>query len=65
VPFMSMGSPIRAFSSSIGIPTYGLIPVLLPRTEHGNIHDVDERIPVPGIEEMSDIIYALIEEWNA
>jgi len=26
---------------------------------------VDERIPVAGIGEMTDILYALIERWNA
>ncbi len=40
------------------------MPVLLPRAEHGKIHGVDERIPMVGIREMTDIVYALIEEWN-
>jgi len=39
-------------------------PPLLPRAEHGKIHGVAERIPMDGIAEMADIVYALIEEWN-
>jgi len=31
-------SPIRASSGRSAIPTYGLMPVLLPRAEHGKIH---------------------------
>jgi acetylornithine deacetylase/succinyl-diaminopimelate desuccinylase-like protein len=37
---------------------------LLPRAEHGKIHGVDERIPVDRIEEMTEIVYALVERWN-
>ena len=65
VPYMSTGFTDSRFFRSIGIPTYGLMPVLLPRAEHGKIHGVDERIPVDGIEEMTRIVYALIEGWNA
>ena len=64
VPYMSTGFTDSRFFRSIGIPTYGLMPVLLPRAEHGKIHGVDERIPVGGIEEMTRIVYALIERWN-
>jgi acetylornithine deacetylase/succinyl-diaminopimelate desuccinylase-like protein len=32
---------------------------------HGKIHGVDERIPVDGIAEMTEIVYALVERWNA
>jgi acetylornithine deacetylase/succinyl-diaminopimelate desuccinylase-like protein len=41
------------------------MPVLLPRAEHGKIHGVDERIPVDGIAEKAEIVYALVERWNA
>jgi len=41
-----------------------MMPLLLPRAEHGKIHGVDERIPVSGIGEMTDIVYALIAQWN-
>ena len=53
-------SPISRFFRSIGIPRYGLMPPMLPRAEHGKIHGVDERIPVDGIEDMTDIVYKLI-----
>lgn len=65
VPYMSTGFTDSRFFRSIGIPTYGLMPVLLPREEHGKIHGVDERIPLSGIAEMTEIVYALIERWNA
>ena len=64
VPYLSTGFTDSRFYRSIGIPTYGLMPVLLPRSEHGKIHGVDERIPVSSIGEMTDIVYALIERWN-
>ena len=64
VPYMSTGFTDSRFFRSIGIPTYGLMPVLLPRAEHGKIHGVDERIPLSGIAEMTEIVYALIREWN-
>ncbi|HBO69198.1 MAG TPA: hypothetical protein DD658_03250 [Deltaproteobacteria bacterium] len=65
VPYMSTGFTDSRFFRSIGIPTYGLMPVLLPRAEHGKIHGVDERIPMAGIGEMTQIVYKLIEGWNA
>jgi acetylornithine deacetylase/succinyl-diaminopimelate desuccinylase-like protein len=65
VPYMSTGFTDSRFFRSIGIPTYGLMPVLLPRAEHGKIHGVDERIPLSGIAEMAEIVYALIGRWNA
>jgi acetylornithine deacetylase/succinyl-diaminopimelate desuccinylase-like protein len=65
LPYMCTGFTDSRFFRSLGIPTYGLMPVLLPRAEHGKIHGVDERIPLGGIEEMTNIIYALIEGWNA
>jgi len=64
LPYMSTGFTDSRFFRGIGIPTYGLMPVLLPRAEHGKIHGVDERIPVAGIGEMTGIVYALIERWN-
>jgi acetylornithine deacetylase/succinyl-diaminopimelate desuccinylase-like protein len=64
VPYLSAGFTDSRFYRSIGIPTYGLMPVLLPRAEHGKIHGVDERIPVAGVGEMTDIVYRLIERWN-
>jgi acetylornithine deacetylase/succinyl-diaminopimelate desuccinylase-like protein len=49
-----------------GIPPPGFrTPRLLPRDEHGKIHGVDERIPVAGNAEMTEIVYALVERWNA
>ena len=64
VPFMSCGFTDSRFYRQIGIPTYGLLPMLLPRPDHGRIHGVDERIPVDGIREMTDITFAIIQRWN-
>ena len=64
LPYMSTGFTDSRFFRSIGVPTYGLMPILLPREEFGRIHGVDERIPVEGIDEMIRVLQALIEGWN-
>ena len=64
LPYMSTGFTDSRFFRSIGVPTYGLMPLLLPRREFGRIHGVDERIPVEGIAEMVRITSALIGRWN-
>ena len=40
----------------IGISIYSLIQVVLPRVEHRKIHGVDDRIPLAGIAEMTEIV---------
>ncbi|MDH3382795.1 MAG: M20/M25/M40 family metallo-hydrolase, partial [Deltaproteobacteria bacterium] len=65
LPYLSTGFTDSRFFRSIGVDTYGLMPVLLPREEFGRIHGVDERIPLAGIDEMIRIVSALIEGWNA
>jgi acetylornithine deacetylase/succinyl-diaminopimelate desuccinylase-like protein len=62
--YMSTGFTDSRFFRSIGVDTYGLMPVLLPREEFGRIHGVDERIPLSGIDEMVRIVSALIARWN-
>ncbi len=64
LPYLATGFTDSRFFRSIGIDTYGLAPLLLPREEFGRIHGVDERIPVTGIGEMVKIVAALIEGWN-
>jgi acetylornithine deacetylase/succinyl-diaminopimelate desuccinylase-like protein len=64
LPYMATGFTDSRFFRSIGVDTYGLMPVLLPREEFGRIHGVDERIPLAGIDEMVRIVSALIEVWN-
>ncbi|HZD54759.1 MAG TPA: M20/M25/M40 family metallo-hydrolase, partial [Candidatus Aquicultoraceae bacterium] len=64
LPYLSTGFTDSRFFRSLGVPTYGLMPILLPREEFGGIHGVDERIPVDGIGEMIAVISALIEGWN-
>lgn len=64
LPYMSTGFTDSRFFRSIGIPTYGLMPMLLPRREFGRIHGVDERIPVEGVAEMVRITAELIGRWN-
>ena len=49
----------------IGTSTYCLIQALLPKAEHRKIHCVDERISLAGIEEMTEIVCAIIGRWNA
>ena len=65
LPYLSTGFTDSRFFRSLGIDTYGLMPLLLPREEFGRIHGVDERIPLAGIGDMVRIVSALIERWNA
>jgi carboxypeptidase PM20D1 len=64
LPYMSTGFTDSRFFRGIGVDTYGLMPILLPRGEFGRIHGIDERIPLSGIDEMVEIISALIGRWN-
>jgi acetylornithine deacetylase/succinyl-diaminopimelate desuccinylase-like protein len=65
LPYLTTGFTDSRFYRGIGVETYGLAPLLLPREEFGRIHGVDERIPVEGIGEMVRITSALIEGWNS
>jgi len=64
IPYMATGFTDSRFYREIGIPTYGLLPMLLPRPEHARIHGVDERIPLASLQEMIDITFGLIRRWN-
>ena len=63
-PYMSTGFTDSRFYRGIGIPTYGLMPMVLPLSEHGKIHGIDERIPLACLSEMTDVVYMIICEWN-
>ncbi len=65
VPYLSTGFTDSRFYRSLGVPTYGLLPILLPREEFGRIHGVDERIPVDGVAQMTRVVAALIARWNS
>jgi acetylornithine deacetylase/succinyl-diaminopimelate desuccinylase-like protein len=65
VPYMSTGFTDSRFFRSVGVETYGLMPLLTAREDMGRIHGVDEKIPVDGIAEMTATIAALIDRWNA
>jgi acetylornithine deacetylase/succinyl-diaminopimelate desuccinylase-like protein len=64
LPYMSTGFTDSRFFRSIGVETYGLMPLLMAREDMGRIHGVDEKIPVEGIAEMTAAVGALIERWN-
>ncbi|HEU5360212.1 MAG TPA: M20/M25/M40 family metallo-hydrolase [Candidatus Deferrimicrobiaceae bacterium] len=65
LPYLATGFTDSRFFRSLGVDTYGLMPLLLPREEFGRIHGVDERIPLAGIDDMVTVVSRLIEEWNA
>ncbi len=65
LPCLSTGFTDSRFFRQLGVETYGLAPILLPRAELGRIHGVDERIPVDGLLEMTRITQAMIDRWNA
>lgn len=64
VPYLCGGFTDSRFYRELGIPMYGLLPLLQRAEESSRIHGVDERIPVAGIHEMTAITKALIEGWN-
>lgn len=64
LPYMSTGFTDSRFFRSIGVETYGLMPLLMAREDMGRIHGVDEKIPVEGIGEMTSAVSALIGRWN-
>jgi len=64
LPYMSTGFTDSRFFRSVGVETYGLMPLLMMREDLGRIHGVDEKIPVEGIREMTSVIAALVERWN-
>jgi len=64
LPYMSTGFTDSRFFRSVGVETYGLMPLLTAREDMGRIHGVDEKIPVEGIAEMTTTISALIDRWN-
>ena len=60
-----MTDPVAPLSEHLRIDTsYGLMPVLPLRAEHGKIHSVDERTPLSKIAEMTEIGQALIRGWS-
>ncbi|MGE5700142.1 MAG: M20/M25/M40 family metallo-hydrolase [Deltaproteobacteria bacterium] len=64
LPYMSTGFTDSRFFRSVGVETYGLMPLLTAREDMGRIHGVDEKIPVEGIAEMTTTVAALIDRWN-
>jgi acetylornithine deacetylase/succinyl-diaminopimelate desuccinylase-like protein len=64
LPYLSTGFTDSRFFRSVGVETYGLMPLLLAREDMGRIHGVDEKIPVAGIGEMTSAMTALIGRWN-
>jgi acetylornithine deacetylase/succinyl-diaminopimelate desuccinylase-like protein len=64
LPYMSTGFTDSRYFRSIGVETYGLMPLLTAREDMGRIHGVDEKIPVAGIAEMTAAVAELIGRWN-
>jgi acetylornithine deacetylase/succinyl-diaminopimelate desuccinylase-like protein len=64
LPYLSTGFTDSRFYRQLGIDTYGIAPILLPRAELARIHGVDERIPVAGLLDMVKVMRAAIEGWN-
>jgi acetylornithine deacetylase/succinyl-diaminopimelate desuccinylase-like protein len=46
LPFMATGATDLRHFRSLGIPAYGLFPVVLPEEEHMRMHGVNERLSV-------------------
>jgi acetylornithine deacetylase/succinyl-diaminopimelate desuccinylase-like protein len=57
VPFMSTGGTDGAALRSIGIPTYGILPIPMPLEDELRMHGDNERAPVKGLGWAAEYIY--------
>lgn len=61
-PVMSTGATDSRFFRHLGLPAYGIIPVLIPETEIERLHGHNERIPIAGLSRGVEIIKDIVLE---
>lgn len=61
-PVMSTGATDSRFFRALGLPAYGIIPVLIPETDIEGLHGHNERISVAGLSVGVEIIKDIIRE---
>jgi acetylornithine deacetylase/succinyl-diaminopimelate desuccinylase-like protein len=65
-PLLMLGSSDSRFFRERGIPSYGFMPVIIPLTDIGLIHGIDERISIDnlirGSEVMTDLVLRLCKD---
>jgi acetylornithine deacetylase/succinyl-diaminopimelate desuccinylase-like protein len=65
IPFMSTGATDGAALRAKGIPTYGILPLPLERTDELRMHGDDERVPVPALGWAAEYLYRTLERVAA
>ncbi len=60
IPVLAPASNDNNYFRALGIPTYGILPILLPLHLLETIHNVDERLPVEALEEGTGVYRELI-----
>ncbi len=59
-PFLFPASSDNNYFRQFGIPTYGITPVVMSRTDLESIHGTDERIKLPDLRRGEDIFYRFL-----
>jgi acetylornithine deacetylase/succinyl-diaminopimelate desuccinylase-like protein len=59
-PLLMLGSSDSRFFREKGVPSYGFMPVILPLTDIGLIHGIDERISIDNLIRGSEIMTDLV-----
>jgi acetylornithine deacetylase/succinyl-diaminopimelate desuccinylase-like protein len=50
LPYMTTGATDMRHFRSLGIPAYGIFPIILPEEEHMRMHGVNERLSIASLE---------------
>jgi acetylornithine deacetylase/succinyl-diaminopimelate desuccinylase-like protein len=65
IPFMSTGATDGAALRAKGIPTYGILPMLLPMVDELRMHGDNERVPVQALGWAAEFLYRTLERVTA
>ncbi len=60
IPFMSTGGTDGSRLRARGIPTYGILPLPLPKEDELRMHGDDERVPIPALGWASEYLYRVL-----
>jgi carboxypeptidase PM20D1 len=63
VPVLMPASNDNNYFRAVGVPSYGILPVLMQMEHILSIHNIDERIPIKALEEGVEVYYELLKEF--
>lgn len=63
VPILMPASNDNNYFRSVGIPTYGLLPVFMSMDHIESIHNTDERIPIDALEKGKEFYIQLLNQY--